>query len=196
MAKAQQKRTAKKKQAEWGPYFWALVMIVVLMFGYSAYRIYQARPPVAEDLAAFEEKVDVVQQYPEMTPEPIERVTIDTHWNSEPPTSGPYLSDVEPIVPSFYTVPQPIQVLVYNLRLGHVVVYYNPEKVPAKQQEDLKGLVRQYEKTEYPVIAVPNQQQKYPLVATAWTRVLRLTEADVTKVTRFARDFRGKGPGE
>jgi hypothetical protein len=121
------------------------------------------------------------------------RVTYD----QDPPLSGDHWAGAtppgfyEPGVQEAYWLPER---LVHALEHGNVVIYYNPEKVTAAQKQELKDLARKWPGAFAGVVVVPRNDEKNPIILTAWEYVLRLPAYDKEQIDRFVREFISKGP--
>jgi hypothetical protein len=107
-------------------------------------------------------------------------------YNSYPPTSGPH--DVEWIKPGVYNSPQDKYKLIHSLEHGYVVIHYNYQSLEKTLTEfgNKIGMKK--------LIVAPDTQIKYPVVLTAWNRILEMPSFDEKLATNFVNSFRGKGP--
>lgn len=114
-------------------------------------------------------------------------------YRTAPPTSGPHYP--EPTLPGFYReeTPRPGN-LVHALEHGNIVIYYDPVRVSAADQERIRALCEQYFGLFDGVIAVPRTDPDYPVILTAWRARLRLPSYDTEHVAAFLDEFRGRGP--
>lgn len=107
-------------------------------------------------------------------------------YNSYPPTSGPH--DVEWIKPGIYNTPQDKYKLIHSLEHGYVVIHYNYQSLEKTLAEfgNKMGMKK--------LIVTPDPQIKFPVVLTAWNRILEMPSFDEKMATNFVNSFRGKGP--
>ena len=113
-------------------------------------------------------------------------------YKTDPPTSGAHYE--APVAPGFYDREMPAEALVHNLEHGHIVIYYDPERTPAEDIEKIRRLTEQYSDYWDAVVGVPRNDPEYPVILTAWTKMLRLKEWDEERVNAFVDAFRGRGP--
>lgn len=113
-------------------------------------------------------------------------------YKTDPPTSGDHHGD--PAAPSFYTTPVPPELLVHNLEHGNIVIYYDESRLSGDDLLKIRSFTDRYREPFAAVLAVPRSDAKYPLILTAWTRMLRLTRYDPDTVEHFIDRYRGRGP--
>lgn len=117
-----------------------------------------------------------------------QRVTYET----DPPLSGSHYNAW--LNPGWYEVAQPYERIVHSLEHGHVVIYYDSERLTPEQLKEVRRLTTRYQGDWDGVLAVPRIDSQYPLVLTAWEHVLRLSSYDKERVDQFVDAFRGRGP--
>ncbi|MBI4127768.1 MAG: DUF3105 domain-containing protein [Parcubacteria group bacterium] len=122
-------------------------------------------------------------------------------YNTTPPTSGPHYG---------YTAPWGVhaehvadEVVVHNLEHGGVIVNYDCNRSGENLSEDERAnaceeLVSQLTDitTQYrvKVLQHPYEELDYPIVLTAWGRIMELDRFDKDLIQKFIRAFRDKGP--
>lgn len=106
-------------------------------------------------------------------------------YNSDPPTSGWHMENLGP--DGFQEQQVQKELLLHNLEDGGVVIYYRPD-LPADQKERLRTLV---ESEGNKVTAAPYPGLKFPIVATAWTRMDELPAYDEIRLRNFIEAYRG-----
>lgn len=127
-------------------------------------------------------------------------------YRTDPPTSGAHYDGTE--VPAVYNRPvvhcpddqgdEPgvpcYEKLVHNLEHGHVVVYYDPDRIPAEAMDHLLQLNARYQGDWAAVLAVPRKDDRYVAILTAWRHWLRLERYDRALVDAFVNAYMGRGP--
>ncbi len=143
-------------------------------------------------------------------------------YNSYPPTSGPH--DVEWIKPGVYNSPQDKYKLIHSLEHGYIVIHYNCQplisnlyflisSVSAHEDEgdlDNDSTPSAEIKTDCELgktladfgnkigmkklVVVSDPNIKFPIVMTAWNRILEMPSFDEKLATNFVNSFRNKGP--
>ena len=109
-------------------------------------------------------------------------------YNSSPATSGRHLSTSAPC--GIYTEEVPDLIAVHNLEHGTIVVNYQPD-LGSAQIEELETFARS--KTSH-VLVAPRADIADPVVLTAWTRMLRLPDADLASLEAFYDAYSRRGP--
>jgi hypothetical protein len=111
---------------------------------------------------------------------------------TDPPTSGnhyPY-----PQAGGYFETPIAAGFLVHSMEHGGVIIYYNPATVTDAQKYNLKLLARNHPGISAMVVCVPRNDPVYPIILTAWTHRLRLTNYDQSRIDGFNTLFLGQGP--
>ncbi len=135
--------------------------------------------------------------------EPVERFASEGHahipvgasatYGTDPPTSGPHYDGVA--LPGLYRDRAPAPgFLVHNLEHGHVVIYYDPQRLAPEGMAYLEELTQRHQGTWDAVLAVPRPDPEYVLILTAWQHRQRLRGFDRAAVDAFLNRFRGRGP--
>ena len=149
-----------------------LVIVVVGVVGYFAYRVVAEPPGVSK---------------PDLGNDHIKTLD-EAHipYNSDPPTSGPHM----PYIASWgiYTEPVPKELQVHNLEDGGVVIQYNCPSGCPDLVEKLKAIVSRY-KDE--LILAPYPGMAHRIALTAWTRIDAFDEFDESRIVRFITAYRG-----
>lgn len=113
-------------------------------------------------------------------------------YESDPPLSGEHSNRW--VEPGFYSEPKQTEQLVHSLEHGHVVIYYNQDKLSAAEVKGIRDLANRYKGSWDGVVAVPRADAKHPVILTAWEHALRLESFDQARVDAFVDAFRGRGP--
>lgn len=113
-------------------------------------------------------------------------------YDTDPPTSGSHYPVPQP--GGFYASAIPAGYLVHSLEHGAVVVYYDAAVVPEADLAALEDLAAAHPGNFSQVVCVPRSDSIYPVILTAWTRRLRLTQYDQTRIDGFVALFLGQGP--
>lgn len=122
-------------------------------------------------------------------------------YSTSPPTSGPHYGNSLP--PDFYEEadlaslsPNPEGYLVHNLEHGHVVLWYNCERLDSSGCNELKSQIRnvlnEYSMTK--VVAFPWSAQEAPLVLTSWGQIQTFDTFDEDAVNQFIQTNRNRSP--
>jgi hypothetical protein len=113
-------------------------------------------------------------------------------YNTDPPTSGNHYPD--PQLGGYYTSPIAAAFLVHSMEHGGVIIYYDASIVAPSDLTQLQNLAAQHPGDFSQVVVVPRSDPTYPLILTAWTHRLRLTQYDQTRIDGFITLFLGQGP--
>lgn len=113
-------------------------------------------------------------------------------YATDPPLSGSHYNAW--LNPGWYEVTQPYERIVHSLEHGHVVIYYDSERLTPEQLKEVRRLTTRYQGDWDGVLAVPRLDSQHPLILTAWEHVLRLSSYDKDRVDQFVDAFRGRGP--
>lgn len=134
-------------------------------------------------------------------------------FNSNPPTSGSHLESW--VKPGIYKTPQSEGELIHSLEHGYVEINYNCNAAAASkgasdgtkiatssatnETDACKTLIRQVEeiakkKKLFKLLVVPRPAITSPIVLTAWTYILPLSEYDEKQIVRFIDYHRDHGP--
>ena len=113
-------------------------------------------------------------------------------YQTMPPASGPHFPD--PTAPGFYTAKPAFGYLVHSLEHGSVVIYYDPAQLSTEMENSLKAFIKANSDTEVGIVAVPDTDFKYPLILTAWDKMLKLNKYDPRVVRAFLAEYLGHGP--
>lgn len=109
-------------------------------------------------------------------------------YNSDPPTSGPHADDFADC--GVYRVEIPDIYQVHSLKRGTVIVQYQPT-LQAATLEALEDLTRAL---GHNIIVAPRSTLPAPIVLTAWTRRLAMSEADADMIRAFHEQFATGAP--
>ena len=109
-------------------------------------------------------------------------------YNSDPPTSGAHSARAAAC--GIFRQPIPDVYQLHNLALGVVVFQYSPS-LEAVEVERIEELGRRF--TDRIVVA-PRFGMDAPVIATAWTTMLRLSEVDEEMLRTFYEEYVGSGP--
>ena len=109
-------------------------------------------------------------------------------YGTDPPTSGAHAPVWSRC--GVHDEPIPDVVQVHDLEHGVVVVQHDPDLA----EEDLAALRGLAEELTSHVIIAPRSGMPAPVVATAWTVMLRLDGADTAAIARFWEDHAQRGP--
>ena len=112
-------------------------------------------------------------------------------YGTDPPTSGPHYPD--PQDGGFFDHEIASGYLVHSMEHGGVIIYYSPA-VTNDQKHELQHLAEAHRGTFDQVVCVPRNDPTYPIILTAWTHRLRLTEYDQARIDGFVTLFLGHGP--
>lgn len=110
-------------------------------------------------------------------------------YHSIPPTSGAHIgSSIAPWGVHNEQIPDELQV--HNLEDGGVIIHYDPVRVDGDTIEKLNVLTNRYTGQ---VILEPytNPPLPAPIVLTAWTRRLALSQLDEKRIETFIQAYRG-----
>ncbi|HUS14411.1 MAG TPA: DUF3105 domain-containing protein [Chloroflexia bacterium] len=114
--------------------------------------------------------------------------TIDTphaEYSTQPPTSGPHVSEVPPWGISPTQIRD--ELLVHALEDKGVVISYRPDL----DAETVSKLARIVETYGSEVILTPYKDLSTPIAVTAWTRIQRFAQFDEAGLRRFIDAYRG-----
>lgn len=121
-------------------------------------------------------------------------------YSSNPPTSGPHF--FSPAQAGIYRQPVHHQLLIHSMEHGHVVVHFNCEqRSPGTSPEDsdCSALGRSLanitsDMQVWKLIVAPNPDLDRRLALTAWTRIDKFDVFDESRIRRFIRAWRNRGP--
>lgn len=111
-------------------------------------------------------------------------------YKTFPPTSGNHYE-----IPSnsgFYQESPSYEQLVHSLEHGDIVIYYKPNLSEAELK--ILQTLSQITYKGSGVEVVPNDQIETPIVATAWTKMMKLDAVDEKKLRQFMYQFMYEGP--
>ena len=110
-------------------------------------------------------------------------------YNSDPPTSGPHAPNWSRC--GFNGRPIPDVVQVHDLEHGVVIVQYSPDL----SEDDLQSLIALARGLgDGSMIIAPRPELGDLVVATAWTRMQRFAEVDITALRDFWSAYARQGP--
>lgn len=114
-------------------------------------------------------------------------------YKTNPPTSGFHYDKWLP--PAVYEEDKAEpELLVHNLEHGNVVIYFDREKLDAKDNEALLVLPKKHAGQWDGVVLVNKKGMEPPLILTAWRTSLPLKAYDAGKISAFLDAFLGRGP--
>ncbi|HYF92225.1 MAG TPA: DUF3105 domain-containing protein [Symbiobacteriaceae bacterium] len=177
-----------------------LVVGFVGLLGFFIYRIYadvKAQPSMAKADEAGCTHSAVSVQIPGMETVACKSANHVTEgrrvqYESDPPLAGEHWDSW--ISPGFYRADQPKEKLVHSLEHGHVVIYYDEERLSAREVDGLRKLTAQHTGQWDGVVAVPRKDPTNALILTAWEHALPLAQWDQARIDSFVDAFRGRGP--
>jgi len=171
MAKQRERRRMSRTvRRRWQAVGLTVVLVVVGVVGYFAYRAAANLPGTAV--------ADQGNRHIQSASDPHEP------YNTTPPTSGPHLPYIAPW--GVHTRPIPPELQVHNLEDGGVLVQYScdcPELV-----DRLRAIVQKYDRF---VILAPYPTMPHRIALTAWTRIDTLEDFDEGRIRRFIEAYRG-----
>jgi hypothetical protein len=109
-------------------------------------------------------------------------------YNSDPPTSGAHAAQAAAC--GIFRQPVPDVYQLHDLSIGVVVIQYSPS-LEAVEIERIEELGRSFEDR---IIVAPRPGMDAPVVATAWTTMMRLPTVDETRLRAFYDRYVGSGP--
>ena len=110
---------------------------------------------------------------------------IVTTYNSNPPTSGPHLGNLQPC--DFYNEEVPDEAVVHTLEHGAIWVTY--------KDKSLEGSMRSlFEKESAKVIISPRSANDSAVAVASWGRLLKLDEFDENQILDFIDSNRNNSP--
>jgi hypothetical protein len=113
-------------------------------------------------------------------------------YQTDPPTSGPHYADFV-ADGGFYSYVIPPPYLVHSMEHGGVIIYYSGA-VTQDEKDQLKSLSDQHPGRYAQVVVAPRDDATYPIILTAWTHRLRLTQVDAARIDAFIALYLGQGP--
>jgi hypothetical protein len=164
-------------------------LLSLVMFGvYST----PTNPKMAWEDLRTDEAIDV-ETFADQGRDHLQSVEQDhTPYNSLPPTSGPHFSQWAKY--GFYEEPIAPEILVHNLEHGDIVIYYR-SGLDEQVLEHLRAL-SQVKKEGSGVLVVPfsSENSSEQVIATAWTKMMKLPQFDEAKLETFIHRFIYQGP--
>jgi len=109
-------------------------------------------------------------------------------YNSDPPTSGPHAPTWSRC--GVYERPIPDVVQVHDLEHGTILLQYSPDI----GDDDLQSLIALARGLDGYMIVAPRPGLGDLVVATAWTKMQRFSEVDVTALQEFWAAYAQRGP--
>lgn len=180
-------KSKKKASAGWGPWPAILGGVVLGLVGFMIWTLVNSpnsKPPPKGPWETFpSEGRDHLAPGTEQA------------YKTDPPTSGPHWGTVAKI--QFYNVTDqlpPDEQLVHNLEHGNIIIYYDPQKVSADVLKIIQGYIDRWHGPWDGVLAIPRQDDEYPIIMTAWTHMLKMKEFNQQDAEAFIDAFRGRGP--
>ncbi|HEX7974205.1 MAG TPA: DUF3105 domain-containing protein [Anaerolineales bacterium] len=119
----------------------------------------------------------------------------------DPPAGGAHYSRTLPAkfyeesdLPSLPKYPEGY--LVHNLEHGHVIFWYNCNKLDESDCSGLKGQIRTLmeEFDGFKVVAFPWKAQQEPVIMTSWGKMQRFDNFDLDQARKFIYSNRNRGP--
>ena len=157
--------------------FWLYMLAVTALFiPLTLYCLNQASPPGPGE--ATDEQAATI----------LNSVT-DPHepYATDPPTSGPHVTQLAAHGYQTETLPDEIQVA--NLSRGFVIVHFNNPALDA----EMRRLAAEFEGHDVIVQPDAGLPPEQPLALTAWGRIERLDSYDKGRVYNFVRNYAGLG---
>ena len=105
-----------------------------------------------------------------------------TTYSSNPPTSGPHLSSIEPW--GIRTRPISKELQVHNLEDGGVIVQYDCPETSQECRSLVEKLARIVRRYDHAILA-PYPKMSHKIALTAWTRIDKFNEFDEERIVRF-----------
>ncbi len=155
--------------------FWLYMIAVMALFiPLNLYCLNQASPPGPGE--------ETDQQAPTI----LNAVT-DPHepYATDPPTSGPHVTQLAPH--GFRTDTLPDEIQVANLSRGFVIVHFSD----AGLSNEMRQLAAEFEGHDVIVQPDVNLPAETPVALTAWGRIERLDSFDKGRVYNFVRNYAG-----
>lgn len=109
-------------------------------------------------------------------------------YNSDPPTSGPHSATAAAC--GIFRQPVPDVYQLHNLSIGVVVIQYSP----AFEDFEVEALEKLSRRFEDRIIVAPRSGMVAPVVATAWTTMMKLDVVDEELLRVFYEQYVGSGP--
>jgi hypothetical protein len=109
-------------------------------------------------------------------------------YNSDPPTSGPHSTKAAAC--GIFRQPVPDVYQLHDLAIGVVLFQYSPA-LEAAEVERIEELARSFEDR---IIIAPRSGMSSPVVATAWTTMMKLDGIDEELLRAFYETYVGSGP--
>ena len=109
-------------------------------------------------------------------------------YNSDPPTSGPHSAKAAAC--GIFRQPVPDVYQLHDLAIGVVLFQYSPA-LEAGEVERIEELARTFEDR---IIVAPRPGMDAPVVATAWTTMMKLEGIDEESLRAFYETYVGSGP--
>jgi hypothetical protein len=113
-------------------------------------------------------------------------------YNTDPPTSGTHYPVAQQA--GFYTSPVAPGFLVQSMARGGVIIYYDAGPITAPNLDALRMRAEAHPGDINAVVVVPRPDPTFPVVLTAWTHMLPLTNVDLSRIDNFIALYLGKGP--
>lgn len=109
-------------------------------------------------------------------------------YNSNPPTSGPHLSNLQPC--DLYNDEVPDEAVLHSLEHGAIWITYKD-----KDNSELVGQLREvFEEESAKVILSPRSQNESAIAVASWGRLLKLDEFDKQQILDFIQSNRNNSP--
>ena len=207
MSTRRERRAERRKERKQGrastersfPWFTALVVAVVLVFGFLGARALGVFEPSATttaggpiDVNQFPVGAPAGQKIADMGREHLKSGERFTAYNSTPPTSGPH--DPVPVAWGVYDSAQPDERLVHSLEHGGVVIYYNG--ISDDDLAKLKSLRSRYPRDQFnqvKVVITPYTRIGQGEIAlTAWSWLDKMQGFDERRILAFLRAHLGQ----
>lgn len=177
---------ANKKQ--YAPTLFSLLLIVIGIMGVLAAIIREQKTP--EQVSSSDPSNQIEETFEDKGNAHIDDAN-EAHeaYNSTPPTSGAHVgSNIAPWGVHDEQIPDELQV--HNLEDGGVIIHYDPVRVDGDTIEKLREVTNKYASQ---VILEPYTKPvlSSPIVLTAWTRRLELSQLDEKRIEAFIQAYRG-----
>ena len=199
--RAERRKQKQKPRARSFPWFTALVVGVVVVFGFVLLRSLGAFDVTTTTGALIDPKqatLNAGQQVPIMGNNHLNPDQSFTAYNSTPPTSGPHWNAAGrgPIAWGVYTTTQRDEGVTHNLEHGGVLIAYNG--ISDEDLAKLRSIRGRYPKdkfSEVKIILEPYARIEQGTIAlAAWGWLDKMTGVDEKRVVGFLAAHIGQGP--
>jgi hypothetical protein len=145
-------------------------------------------PDLALEVETFPEQVVDVHLSETAVRQIIDGEIEPPEYNSDPPTSGAHSAKAAAC--GIFRQPIPDVYQLHDLAIGVVLFQYSPT-LEAVEVERIEELARTFEDR---IIVAPRAGMDAPVVATAWTTMMKLDAIDEERLRAFYETYAGTGP--